>query len=713
MKQIALLVVLGILTGHSLKAQEFKDIKMGYSMPDEDFRKAAKKFEDIRQKKIKSALTAVEKAPPVTTATIRRGAENIEIDFADANSLKKVRDFDVIQLNEGVYTQFGNLQGRGLRFIGQGLKKTFVSGLQNNNEAILINGTELWDLSVVHTRFAALGHEGLSGSGIEIIGDFMVEASKKEPLSFAVHTVLSDITLSNLPYPTKTNVRPYERGHANHLATLNLKLTKENYMTSRDSYFSLWVDGLAPAETQAVAELARATAKVLVNDQSFVRNQNEISHKGFSSENLEVVANSLDKTDKIPMVLKGVQRKLLAQLGHYVHEKQRRPANDANNTQYNLLLSKAKAALQKKQTHLGLALLSEADRISFYANHDEIRKLTAKLTANTPVNNGCTVQTASPNAIGMDSAVQEFIYKEMPLLSAPGACLITVDIEEQEVVKVEDKKVVKSEAIYGLTAEAKARKQAEGAAAAMASAAAARAQEKAYKAQILGHSEKMTQIAQKMEAGRLKVSGSGANKVMSYGSGNWGGSVTAATAAQISSNTDEANRLQRVAAANQNGVGQGDLEVKGHEVTTATKTSGARESYVSAIIEGRGPTKKVKGFKNSNTVTQVCLSSQGGTWDNVHRGCTNNFNYSEHLKNHLISIKPNLTKALMSSGIQSSLNKAKANMASPDPSAKLDGMILSLASGASVDAAKFTAEYQKATGIARDRDGIVAAAFAY
>ena len=107
--------------------------------------------------------TAFAKAP---LAIIKRGIKEIPVDLSQASTKSQIKDYDVILLDEGVYSTLGDFKAKYVRVIGKGPQKTFISSTKTS-PLIPVNSTEFWDLTIKDAKFRLTDMNGMWTVNVE------------------------------------------------------------------------------------------------------------------------------------------------------------------------------------------------------------------------------------------------------------------------------------------------------------------------------------------------------------------------------------------------------------------------------------------------------------------------------------------------------------------------------------------------------------------
>jgi hypothetical protein len=328
-------------------------------------------FANPEKEKIYSLLTTL---PKVTKAKIKRGNTEIPVDFSDASANSKIKDFDVIILDEGVYSTLGDFTAKYVRVRGQGQRKTVISSFTKSSSPILVNSTEFWDLSIVDAQFKVSDLNGLWAVNVEFAGSILVKpaAMDKSP-AFAIRTVFSDITNSDLP-------------------TVDDDL-HSHFLTKQDEKYLMPL----PGDYKELKE-SHTPANLLAYEDHFDRTENinlknRIGYKGLFARGLNYL----------------YQKEVLKP--HYDHAK------------YKLLAQNARATKAKGHLYVSMLYWAEADRLSGHSHFDEVLKEISPLNQSLSQDCGCTVE-GQGLASTLKNEIEQKLYTKLPITALPGRCKI-------------------------------------------------------------------------------------------------------------------------------------------------------------------------------------------------------------------------------------------------------------------------------------------------
>lgn len=134
-----------------------------------------------------------------TKAIIKRGITEIPVDLSEASTKSKIKDYDIILLDEGTYSSIGDFTAKYVRVIGKGPQKTIITST-STSPLIRVNSTEFWDVTIKDAKFRLNDLNGMWAINTEFAGSFFITpASPDKYPAFFVRTVFSDLSKSNIP----------------------------------------------------------------------------------------------------------------------------------------------------------------------------------------------------------------------------------------------------------------------------------------------------------------------------------------------------------------------------------------------------------------------------------------------------------------------------------------------------------------------------------
>ncbi len=328
-------------------------------------------FADSEKEKIFGLVTNL---PKVSKAKIKRGNTEIALDLASPSAKSEIEDFDVILLEEGVYSTLGDFTAKYVRVRGQGPGKTIISSVAKDSTPILVNSTEFWDLTIADAQFKISDLNGLWAVNVEFAGSVLVKpaAMDKSP-AFAIRSVFSDLTHSDLP-----------TGDEN---------LYSHFLTKKGDEYLMPL----PGDYKALKE-AQTPANLLAYEDKFDRTddknlKNRIGYKGLFARGLNYL----------------YQKEVLT------------PKYDRS--KYKELTQNARATKAKGHYYVAMLYWAEADRLSGHSQFDEVLKEITPLNQSLSMDCGCTVE-GQGLASTIKSEIEQKLYAKLPITGLPGRCKI-------------------------------------------------------------------------------------------------------------------------------------------------------------------------------------------------------------------------------------------------------------------------------------------------
>lgn len=322
-------------------------------------------FANSDKEQIFALITSLPKA---SKAKIKRGNSEIHLDLASPNAKTEIKDFDVIMLDEGVYSTLGNFTAKYVRVRGQGPRKTIIS----SPSPILIDSTEFWDMTIADAQFKVNDLNGMWAVNVEFAGSLLVKpaAMDKSP-AFAIRTVFSDITNSDL--------------------AMNDENLYSHFLTKNG-------EGYLMPFPEDPKKLRDSAANLLKYEDQFDRVD--------------------DKNLKQRIGYKG----LFARGLNYLYQKDLlTPKFDRS--KYNQLAENARATKAKGHYYVSMLYWAEADRLSGHSQFDEVLKEITPLNQTLSKDCGCTVE-GQGLAKTIKSEIEQKLYVKLPITALPGNCKI-------------------------------------------------------------------------------------------------------------------------------------------------------------------------------------------------------------------------------------------------------------------------------------------------
>ena len=331
-------------------------------------------FAQSEREKVSSLVATL---PKMTKARIKRGTRVIPVDLSQLTAKSLIKDYDVLELEDGVYSTLGNFTAKYVRVKGHGPRKTIISSITMDSKPILVNSTELWDLTVADAKFKLVDQSGLWAVNVEFVGPVVVSpaALDKSP-SFSVRTALSDLS--------------------------------EAELSTEDAHF-----------------LSRQGDRILLPLPS------SLSRENLTLKALLDYEDQFDRSKDLHLKKRIGYKGLFARSMNYLYQKGvLKPSYD--HQRFEQLTRQARAA--KAKGHLYVAMLdwAEADRLSGHSRFDEVLREITPLTQNVGRECGCTVE-GQGLAANLKSEIENKLYTKFPVTGLPGNCkiqLLHVNIPE-------------------------------------------------------------------------------------------------------------------------------------------------------------------------------------------------------------------------------------------------------------------------------------------
>lgn len=328
-------------------------------------------FAETEKEKI---FSLVANLPKVSKAIIKRGNTEFPVDLSLPSAKSQIQDFDVIILEEGVYSTLGDFTAKYVRLRGQGQRKTIISSMPQGSTPILVNSTEFWDMSIVDAKFKVSDLNGLWAVNVEFAGSILVKpaAMDKSP-AFAVRSAFSDLTYSDLPTG--------DENLYSHFLTI---YRDEVLMPLPGDYKDLKVNPTA--------------AKLLAFEDKYDRTEdinlkNRVGHKGLFARGL-----------------------------NYLYQKEViKPQYDL--AKYNQLTKNARSTKEIGHLYVSMLYWAEADRLSGHSRFDEVLKEITPLSQTLSKDCGCTIE-GQGLASTIKSEIEEKLFTKLPITGLPGRCKI-------------------------------------------------------------------------------------------------------------------------------------------------------------------------------------------------------------------------------------------------------------------------------------------------
>ncbi len=328
-------------------------------------------FANTEKEKIFSLMATVPKA---TKAKIRRGNAELTVDLSQASAKSEIKDYDVIILEEGVYSTLGNFTAKYVRVRGQGPRKTFISSIAKDSTPMLVNSTEFWDLTMADAQFKISDLNGLWAVNVEFAGSILVRpATLDKSPAFTIRSVFSDLTNSDLPADDGSLYAHF--------------LTKygEEYLMP------------LPGDSKDLKDKPTA-AKLLAYEDQF------------------------DRADNIHLKNRIGYKGLFARGLNYLYQKEVL-VPQYNQAKFNQLTKSARTAKSNRHYYVSMLYWAEADRLAGHSRFDEVLKEITPLSQNLSQECGCTVE-GQGLAATTKSEIEQNLYAKLPITALPGRCKI-------------------------------------------------------------------------------------------------------------------------------------------------------------------------------------------------------------------------------------------------------------------------------------------------
>ncbi len=643
---------------------------------------------DAKKKHVDSTRPYIMPIPLVSKATIGRNGENIAIDFNQPGVEKLIKDFDVIELLPGRYNNINLGNARSVILLGRGNETV----IHTDKKPILVNNTEFWDVYFYDVKFKAVADEGMWAIGSEFVGDFSIEqASYDKPLRFALYTILCELSFSYMPDTIPNFGQSGEFAHLFSQRRTGTSPTLENLALYRFPRFS----------ENSSGPLFKEFGKVL-DKFSFKDGNTKLDTRIISELDFKRLHQIIDEAPSEGLNQKSLAKAMLARMGFYGFISQL-VKNDADEAKYKSLITAADESMKKGNKLTALTLWGEADLLTKHTNLLEIRKLAEPVAKELNIESGCRINVMNVGSEKIGAAYQKSLYEKFPSLTSPGNCVISLSAERKSQFQKTISEVTSSRDTYQLSPAASKRLGDQARAREEAMEKALRAQEKAAQASLLAHSERMVSAAKKDEAGRLRIEGSGSDKTMTYGLGNWNGNVSAATASTMNLANEETRRQNDLAQATSHfGVGQEDL------VKFKTEVDTTQVEYFNAKVSARADLhmgKLRKSFTSPSTPVEskrICYLKNYG----MHMMSCNIDSVMQPVENVVSSQMSSAVIPKLEAFLTEKQKKIRAEvttLSAKEGTALVEGILTaSLIEKDHPDFSKFSSEYEKIAGYKKD-----------
>ncbi|MEQ1917950.1 MAG: hypothetical protein ABL955_02035, partial [Elusimicrobiota bacterium] len=409
------------------------------------------KDKSVKAELLAKELTKMAALPAKSAAVIKHADGKTEsVDLATKEASKKIAAGDTILLEEGVYTTLGGATAPHLRIIGKGRYKTYVNG--KDSGPIPVDGTELWDLTLVDARLFARDNEGVFGMGSNFAGEIeVVSAAGRDALSIGAAIVYGFYSIADFK---DAPVYSYYSLHAPDPRDTDWR--DWSAFPVPVEFYSAWYEDLQQARTYKDDYKWRDAPK-------------------FYAAALSSLPTTFEKIDEwlappaIPLELKNLitYKRMLAKFGQYiVSQGLGTPIHDVNRVNYaNKKLEQALAAKRAGHDLSALALFQEANLMSNFSRNDEISALARDMARKRREGFGCRITDGAWGAgdyvRGLDAALKAAHPAASLSLSAP-SCHVLITAETRKNDLGVTSKVVGQRDAYEESAASLARRVWEG-----------------------------------------------------------------------------------------------------------------------------------------------------------------------------------------------------------------------------------------------------------
>lgn len=617
--------------------------------------------------------------PIVTIAVLNRAGKKTPLDLSKPN---KFLLGDKIELSEGVYNQLPDITEPGVIVVGQGKDKTFLTSGQDGQKTFMLNGTGLWDLTLVDVRMM-IKEDPLWLANGKAIGNFQVATQR--PSQYPFESVLSDLSLIDMEFVKYFNVFTVIPGDSflgHHFLSITDPTGQFNNLYRGLSKF--WDYNFIAMKTNVYYKYITALEKDVDKSSGFLVYKMNITPEVLKPFN-EIIIPMIEEQDKAGASSDWVDarraaKKMTRRFAYYAYEKGllTRPTFDSKKS--SSLRQKALVQEQKGNYAVATLLLDEASKADFFTKLLEDEK-TASRMFNPLLKNyafECAVKKLDSEKYMTSMLYQskDFLKKEYPHMRMPETsddCQITIwETGGKSQISYAQGKLLAVEAVYEDSPETKMRK----AEVEMMRAAANRAAEKAQMAKFNAAGEAAKDTFKKMYEGRVRVEQWGDRQVMVHGSGNWTGQASLASQNAINSANAQAAALNSQARTlSQQPQGQIKVgENKTYETTMTT--SSTAQGFMMAKIYGQKIQKE--GSVSDATINKTCDTKEimNGNFKestNCRESRSSSYNYHTYYQDNF---HQTVRQALNSGRIDRILAKANSLLQSSSAEDKLEGYFL-------------------------------------
>lgn len=617
-----------------------------------------------------------------TKFSVKRGATVVNLDFANAGDVAKVNPGDTVQLEEGRYTGFGGLKAKGVRFVGKGVRETFVStgGVREGHAAAIpLNHFEFWDLTLVENQFEQAAGDKLFLLGTRLAGMNGTQVGEERKAPEGLVVVLTHATdTADLP-ATTPQILSWTHHSPPDLSQLSDYDALDNVLRKSCFEKKLPCPAVPEGEAKKVLGLIPKAKQNLANIASIDAKRKAAYAEGMQKFQSYVVAHSGGEA--------------LASAN-----------GESGSKEYDALVAKADAAKKKKRDFAALLYLDAANKLTSSANAFQVAPLMSEITQRLRGDWGCYFggDTTSASAPYEKELVAQ-ITAESPLIAMGGEksrCRVKVISFDKAGDKYfREKKVLERTAVLKETDEHRQAREAKDRAAWAEKQAREKAADRARQLRVDAATEKMTDLTRRAGEGRMQVDT--AAGTMQYGSGNWNGKASAGTQAALDS--AEAQARGGSGAPNEKGGAEGGYVKVGENLKLGTERIQESVQMAKAYVEVQGAkAEEIKGPTLNSKETSNCVVKRehsGNFEDSAECSGTkregNTVGIAEYVKAHL---QRPVLKAIIDKFIAGAKAKTLTATKSADAEEQLDAKLRATALGLAAygDLAALT---KKATGV--------------
>lgn len=616
-----------------------------------------------------------------TKVSVKRGQNVLTLDLANPQDVAKIKAGETLQLEEGRYTGLGGLKLKGLRFVGKGRDKTFISSKLKDSRAenIPLNHFEFWDLTLVNNLFTQTTPDNLYLIGVRLAGDnetALPQGGYAVPDGMVVYLSYAGDTAELAPQIPFGFTYTHNSLPPEHFALKEFRELDTFLMGG--CYSKQLCPGIPEGSIKRVLEVIPKVKQELSSLTTVDARKKAGYLEGLARFKAYVIAHS---GEAAPPAEKG--------------------------SEYDKLVAKADAALKKKRDFAALLYLDAANQITNSAYEAEVGPKISEINNRLKKELGCHFK-AEGYSDTYRQALQTQMASESPLVAMGGddsKCFVKVmHFESEGQTAHQDGKILAREGVYQEKDDHREERQAKEQAAWAEKQAVEKAADRARQLRVDAATEKMTDTARKMEAGRVRVEGN----QMTYGSGNFTGQASAGTQAALERAETQA-RGGKGTAQGPSDNKEGYVKV-GENLKLASKSVQESTQVTKAWVEIQGTkAQEVSGAKLNIKRTRDCIVKRqhGGQFEDAAEcgGWTvvGNMPPVDYVKTHLY--RPVMT-VINDKLLKSAKTRALASVKSADPEEQMDAKLRAMALGqaAYADLSSLT---KKVTGVElKDKEGL-------